>query len=332
MDPALGVQRGAGGKAGSSGSGGSGGSTGGAGGSAGGSAGTAGSDGGAGKGGSAGMDAGGSDAPTPTMTCGTRTCSPVMSTVGTWAPCCPMGETDACGGLVNIGTIMNTCITATFGLADFDLSKRDAAGQTILAAAGRMECVATARAGWGSACADQLPSRHQCTWPAAGDASRHRWQPRCTRPRRHGSRRTRSQRYGSGDTGPGDTVRHGRPPATPVPATLGGRRPTADRHGAARPRRRFGAAHTMRRICARGGDQAVCLSADVSGTSPQNDQSRCSCTRRPRIRKLFVVYPGPKRYALQKNVEVGPLRGCSDEVLRHSDASASLGRRASAAG
>jgi hypothetical protein len=32
------------------------------------------------------------------------------------------------------------------------------------------------------------------------------------------------------------------------------------------------------------------------------------------LRKLFVVYPGPKRYALQKNVEVVPLQ-LLDEVL-----------------
>jgi len=190
------------GKAGSSGSSGSGGSTGGAGGSTGGSGGTAGSnDGGAGKGGSAGMDAGGSDAPT-TVTCDTRTCSPVMSMVGTWAPCCPMGEMNACGGIVNIGTIMNACITATFGLADSTCPSAMLLGQTLLGCCRPNGMCGISASAVSLGCADPTPfGGTSGNMACGGDASR----PPDGSPGDTGPGDTGPGDTGPGDTGPGDT-------------------------------------------------------------------------------------------------------------------------------
>ena len=196
----AGTSGGMGGKAGSAGSAGSTGGSGGTAGTAGG-AGQAGTAGGAGKGGSAGMDAGGSDAPT-TVTCGTRTCSPVVSALGTWAPCCPMGETDACGGLVNLGTIMNTCITATFGPADSTCPNATLLGQTILGC-----CRPSGRCGNSAAavslgCADPAPFGGTSGNMACGaDASR----PPDGSPGDTGPGDTGPGDTGPGDTGPGDT-------------------------------------------------------------------------------------------------------------------------------
>jgi hypothetical protein len=112
---------GSGGTGGTGGSAGSGGTAGkgGTGGSTGGTAGTGGSagtvDGGAGKAGSAGSAGGGGDAPT-TITCGTRTCGPITGAAGQLTACCPMGEPNACGGVVTQAA--NACITATPGTTD----------------------------------------------------------------------------------------------------------------------------------------------------------------------------------------------------------------------
>jgi hypothetical protein len=191
-----------GGTSGKAGSGGSGGSTGGSGGSTGGSSGTAGSDGGAGKGGSAGMDAGGSDAPT-TVTCGTRTCSPVVSMMfGTWAPCCPAGEMDACGGIVNLGTIMNACITATFGLVDSTCPNVTLLGQPLLGCCRPNGMCGNSAAGVGLGCADPTPfGGTSGSMACGGDASR----PPDGSPGDTGPGDTGSGDTGSGDTGPGDT-------------------------------------------------------------------------------------------------------------------------------
>jgi hypothetical protein len=197
----AGTTGGMGGKAGAGGSGGSGGSTGGSAGSTGGSSGTAGSAGAAGKGGSAGMDAGGNDAPT-TVPCGTRMCSPVVSTLGTWAPCCPTGETDACGGLVNIGTIMNACITATFGLVDSTCPNVTLLGQPLLGCCRPNGMCGNSAAGVGLGCADPTPfGGTSGTMACGGDASR----PPDGSPGDTGTGDTGPADTGSGDTGPSDT-------------------------------------------------------------------------------------------------------------------------------
>jgi hypothetical protein len=212
----TGATGGMGGKAGSGGSGGSGGATGGSGGSTAGSGGTAGSAGAAGKGGSAGMDAGGSDAPT-TMTCGTRTCSPVMSMLGTWAPCCPMGEMDACGGIVNLGTIQNVCVTATFGLADSSCPSVMLLGQTLLGCCRPNGRCGNSAAGVGLGCADPTPfggtSGNMLCGGDAGrppDGSPGDTGPSDTGPSDTGPSDTGPGDTGAGDTSPGDTGDSGR--------------------------------------------------------------------------------------------------------------------------
>ena len=186
-----------GGTAGKAGSGGSGGATGGTGGT-GGTAGMAGSGGTAGKAGSAGSDAG-SDAPT-SITCGTRTCNPVSGGVaGTLAPCCPMGEMNACGGIVTQAG--GACITTTLGTPD--MSCPSVMAQIPLAGC----CRPNGFCGLNFSlvmlgCADPTPLGGMGNIPCGGDAA-----PPTdgSPPADTGGGDTGTGDTGGGDTGTGDT-------------------------------------------------------------------------------------------------------------------------------
>jgi hypothetical protein len=189
---AGGATGGSAGKAGSGGGAGSGGATGGTGGTGtGGAAGTGGMDAG-GKGGSAGAEAG-TDGPTTVM-CGTQTCSQISNTpAGNLPACCPMGEMNACGGILTLAG--NACVTTTPGTPDSSCPSITAT--VTLAGCCRPNGMCGVN---GSllrlGCADPSAFGGMSNLPCGGDASR---------PPDGASPDTGPGDTGTGDTGPGDT-------------------------------------------------------------------------------------------------------------------------------
>jgi hypothetical protein len=191
----AGTTGGSAGKAGSGGSAGSGGATGGTGGTAGtgtgGTAGTGGMDAG-GKGGSAGAEAG-TDGPA-SVTCGTQTCNQISNTpAGNLPACCPMGEMNACGGILSQAG--NACVTTTPGTPDS--SCPSITSFVVLPGCCRPNGMcgvngSLVRLG----CADPSPFGGMGNLPCGGDASR---------PPDGAAPDATPGDTGTGDMGPGDT-------------------------------------------------------------------------------------------------------------------------------